>query len=158
MRQDTALVRRRGKFETCGEHAPVAQRQEVSGLEPEQCQFESDPAHHFAHVDQPAGVAALKARTVFVRIEQWAPHRGCGGNGYATGLTRFNAGSTPVARTIHRSLRQAAKASGLHPDIRRFESVSEHHASLAQRQSTASTLRRQQARHLRDAPSFGPVV
>ena len=27
----------------------------------------------------------------------------------------------------HRSLRQAAKASGLHPDIRRFESVREHH-------------------------------
>ena len=44
MRQVTALVRRRGKFETCGEHhAPVAQRQEASGLEPEQCQFESDP-------------------------------------------------------------------------------------------------------------------
>ena len=27
----------------------------------------------------------------------------------------------------YRSLRQAAKASGLHPDIRRFESVREHH-------------------------------
>src|SRR5262249_16946968 len=28
-----------------------------------------------------------------------------------------------------RSLRQAAKASGLHPDIRRFESVREHHSN-----------------------------
>ena len=32
-----------------------------------------------------------------------------------------------AAHQIIRSLRQAAKASGLHPDIRRFESVREHH-------------------------------
>ena len=75
MRQVTALVRRRGKFETCGEHhAPVAQRQEASGLEPEQCQFESDPAHQLCPCRPTAGVAALKARTVLVRIQPWAPN------------------------------------------------------------------------------------
>ena len=50
MRQVTALVRRRGKFETCGEH-------------------------HFASVAQLAGGASLRRKTVRVRIPPDAPIR-----------------------------------------------------------------------------------
>ena len=50
------------------------------------------------------------------------------------------------------SLRQAAKASVLHTDIRRFESVREHHASLAQRQSAAPTQQRRNVQLVQDAP------
>src|SRR4051794_13494913 len=49
MRQVTALVRRRGKFQTCGEH-------------------------HFASVAQLAGGASLRRKTVRVRIPPDAPN------------------------------------------------------------------------------------
>jgi hypothetical protein len=47
--QDSALVKRRHRIVTCREHhAPVAQRQEASRSEREQCEFESHSAHQFA--------------------------------------------------------------------------------------------------------------
>ena len=108
---------------------------------------------HHAPVAQLAGGISLRTRAVRVRISPGAPihPRSPTGRGPAlnAGQCRFEAcrGYAPVAQ-IGRggrlksgmlqvrvlrgapaicSLRQAAKASGLHPDIRRFESVREHH-------------------------------
>ena len=108
---------------------------------------------HHAPVAQLVGGISLRTRGVRVRISPGAPihPRSPTGRGPAlnAGQCRFEAcrGYAPVAQSaeaavsraaccrfescaahhlIACSLRQAAKASGLHPDIRRFESVREH--------------------------------
>jgi hypothetical protein len=99
-------------------YVPVAQWQEASRLEREQCQFESDPAHQSAHVAQSVGGAALKARTVLVRVQPWAPNCGCAQTGKAAGLKpRWLVVRTHSSAPI-RSHSLAAKAAPLHGAIR----------------------------------------
>jgi hypothetical protein len=110
MRQDTALVRRRDKFETYGEHhEPVAQWQEASRLEREQCEFESHPAYHFAHVDQRQESPPSKCGKCWFESNH-GHHFAGAAHGDAAGLKpRLLMGSTPNARTNSRAISSAVE-------------------------------------------------
>ena len=82
--------------------APIRPRSPIGrgpALNAGKCRFEA--CRGYALVAQLVEAARLKSGMLQVRVLRSAPN--------------------------YRSLRQAAKASGLHPDIRRFESVREHH-------------------------------
>jgi hypothetical protein len=70
------LVRRKDRIIACREHhASLAQQVEAFASEAECSEFESPVTHQIRPCRPTAGVAALKARTVFVRIEPGAPCR-----------------------------------------------------------------------------------